>query len=147
MPAKGFRAPPPPGRFLRFERESLGCERNHDGCDRTQIRHLELSAGKYPVEHRGGVKSLLGIGKRFSEEQITGALKEAEAGLPVAEPLRKHGIAQGTLCRWKAKHGGLEVNEASRLRGSEEENRRLERPVADPALAIRMPKDACSEKW
>ncbi len=86
-------------------------------------------------------------GKRFSEEQITGALKEAEAGLPVAEPLRKHGIAEGTLCRWKAKHGGLEVNEASRLRGSEEENRRLERPVADQALAIRMPKDACSEKW
>ena len=49
-------------------------------------------------------------GKRFREEQIIGVLKEAEAGVPVPELLRKH----GTLYRWKAKYGGLDVSEARR---------------------------------
>ena len=86
-------------------------------------------------------------GKRFSEEQIIGVLQEAEAGLPVPELLRKHGIAQGTLYRWKAKYGGLEVSEAKRLRALEEENRRLKRLVADQALDIQMLKEVASKKW
>ena len=60
-------------------------------------------------------------GKRFSEEQIIGILKEAEDGVPVPELLRKHGIAQGTFYRWKAKYGGLELSEAKRLKQLEEE--------------------------
>ncbi len=70
-------------------------------------------------------------GKQFSEEQIIGVLKEAEAGMPMPEVLRKHGIAQGTFYRWKAKYGGMEISEAKRLKGLEEENRRLKRLVAD----------------
>lgn len=53
-------------------------------------------------------------GKRSNEDQIIGILKEAEAGLGVSDLLRKHGISQGTLYRWKAKYGGLEVSEAHR---------------------------------
>ena len=86
-------------------------------------------------------------GKRFSEEQIIGVLKEAESGIPVAELLRKHGLCQGTLYRWKAKYGGLDVSEARRLRSLEEENRRLKRLVADQALDIQMLKEVASKKW
>ncbi len=84
---------------------------------------------------------------RFKEEQIIGSLKEAEAGKEVAELLRKHGISQGIFCRWKSKYGGMEVNEARRLRELEEENRRLKRLVADQALDIQILKDANSKKW
>ena len=86
-------------------------------------------------------------GKRFSEEQIIGILKEAEGGVPVADLLRKHGIVQGTFYRWKAKYGGLELSEAKRLKQLEEENRRLKRLVADQALDIQILKDVNSKNW
>lgn len=86
-------------------------------------------------------------GKRFTEEQIIGVLKEAESGMPVPELQRKHGIAQGTFYRWKAKYGGMDVSEAKRLKALEEENRRLKRLVADQALDIQMLKDVASKKW
>lgn len=73
-------------------------------------------------------------GKRFSVEQITGALKEYEAGLPAVELCRRLGIASNTLYRWKAKYGGLEASEAKRLRELEDENGRLKRMVADLLL-------------
>ena len=76
-------------------------------------------------------------GKRFTEEQIIGVLKEAEAGLPQPDLLRKHGISQGTFYRWKAKYGGLDVSEA----------RRLKRLVADQALDIQILKDINSKIW
>ena len=85
-------------------------------------------------------------GKRFSEEQIIGILKEAEAGVPVTELTRKHGIADGTFYRWKAKYGGLDVNEAKRLRHLEEENRRLKHLLADAMLDNAVLKDVLSRK-
>jgi len=86
-------------------------------------------------------------GKRFSEEQIIGILKEADAGLAVADLLRKYGIAQGTLYRWKAKYGGMEVSDARRLKGLEEENRRLKKLVADLSLDNQILKEANARKW
>ena len=86
-------------------------------------------------------------GKQFTEEQIIGVLKEADAGMPLPELLRKHGIAQGTFYRWKAKYGGMDVSDAKRLKATEEENRRLKRIVADQALDIQMLKDVLSKKW
>lgn len=83
-------------------------------------------------------------GKRFSEEQIIGILKEAEAGIPLADLTRKHGIAEGTYYRWKAKYGGLDVSEAKRLRHLEEENRRLKHLLADAMLDNAVLKDAIS---
>ena len=73
---------------------------------------------------------------RFSEEQIVGVLKEAEAGVPVKDLCRRMGISDATFYHWKAKYGGLEVSEARRLRQLEEENGRLKRIVAHQALDI-----------
>ncbi len=64
---------------------------------------------------------------RFSEEQIVGVLKEAESGVPVAELCRRLGVSDATFYHWKAKYGGLEANEARRLRALEEENSRLKK--------------------
>ena len=86
-------------------------------------------------------------GKRFSEEQIIGILKDADGGTPISDLLRKHGIVQGTFYRWKAKYGGLELSEAKRLKQLEEENRRLKRLVADQALDIQILKDVNSKNW
>lgn len=72
--------------------------------------------------------------KRFTEEQIIGVLKEAEAGLPIKELVRKHGVAMQTYYAWKRKYGGMEVSEAKRLRDIERENTRLKRLVADLSL-------------
>lgn len=86
-------------------------------------------------------------GKRFSEEQIIGALKEAEAGLPVAELCRKYGVHQTTFYNWKARFGGLTVSEARRLRTLEDENRRLKHIVADQTLDIQALKAVVSKNF
>jgi len=83
-------------------------------------------------------------GKRFSEDRIIGVLKEAEAGVPLAELTRKHGIAEGTFYRWKAKYGGLELGEARRLKALETENQRLKHLLADAMLDNAVLKDALS---
>jgi putative transposase len=71
-------------------------------------------------------------------------LKEAEAGMAVADLTRKHGIAEGTFYRWKAKYGGMEVSDAKRLKALEEENRRLKHLLADAMLDNAVLKDALS---
>ncbi len=72
--------------------------------------------------------------KRFTEEQIIGMLKEAEAGLPIKELVRKYGVTEQTYYRWKSKFGGMEINDAKKLKALEDENRRLKHLVADLTL-------------
>lgn len=72
--------------------------------------------------------------KRHTEEQIIRVLKESEAGAKTDELCRRHGISQQTFYKWKSKFGGMEVSEARRLRGLEDENRRLKQIVADLTL-------------
>lgn len=64
---------------------------------------------------------------RFSEEQIIGILKQVEAGRSVAEVCREHGVGESTYYKWKSRYGGMDVNEARRLRSMEDENARLKR--------------------
>ena len=78
---------------------------------------------------------------RFSEAQIIGILKEAEAGVKVADLCRQNGISDATFYNWRSKFGGMSVSEAARLRQLEAENASLKKIVADQALDIRMLKD------
>jgi len=84
---------------------------------------------------------------RFTEAQIIAILKEAEGGVKVADLSRQHGISAQTIYNWRAKYGGLEVNEAKRLRELEDENRRLKQMVADLSLDKEALKSALSKKW
>ena len=84
---------------------------------------------------------------RFTEEQIIGVLREAEAGAKTGDLARKHGVSEATLYNWKAKYGGLEVSEAKRLRALEDENGRLKRLLADAMLDNAGLKDLLSKKW
>jgi putative transposase len=83
---------------------------------------------------------------RFSEEQIIGILKEAEAE-PVKTVCALHNVSQGTYYQWKNKYGGMEVEEARRLRALEDENARLKRVVADQAVQIQILKEVNAKKW
>ncbi len=85
--------------------------------------------------------------KRFTEEQIIGALGRMSSGLTAKELSRELGVSQQTLYHWKKKFGGMDVSEARRLRSLELENSRLKRLVADQALDIVMLKDVNSKKW
>lgn len=85
--------------------------------------------------------------KRFTEEQIIGILKEAEAGMKVAEVCRKHGISDATYYNWKSKFGGMSVSEAQRLKALEMENSKLKRLLADAYLDISALKDVVGRKW
>ena len=84
---------------------------------------------------------------RFSEEQIIRILKEQEGGARTADVCRRHGIAESTFYKWKAKYGGMEVSDARRLKTLEDENRRLKSLLADAHLDIAMLKDVASKKW
>ena len=84
--------------------------------------------------------------KQFSEEQIIGILKEAEAGAVVTELCRRHGMSSATFYAWKARSGGMEVPDAKWLRTLEEESVRLKRLLADTMLDNACLKDLLSKK-
>lgn len=83
---------------------------------------------------------------RFTEEQIIGVLKEAEAGMKVKELCRKHGISDATFYIWRSKYGGLDVSEARKLRQLETENVRLKHLLADTMLDNKVLKDLLGKK-
>jgi putative transposase len=84
---------------------------------------------------------------QFSEEQIIGILREGEGDTPVKAVCARHNLSEATFYRWRAKYGGMEVNEARRLRSLEEENSRLKRLVADQAVQIQILKEVNAKKW
>jgi len=85
--------------------------------------------------------------KRFSEEQIIGILKQAQAGMKIVDLCRQHGISDATFYNWRSKYGGMEVSEAKRLKALENENRQLKHLLAEAMLENRAIKDVLSKKW
>jgi putative transposase len=86
-------------------------------------------------------------GKRYSEEQIIGILREVEGGTSVAEVCRRHNVSAWSISRWRRKYAGLDVPEAKRLKALEAENARLKRIVANQAIDMEILKEAASKKW
>ena len=84
---------------------------------------------------------------RFSEEQIIGILKKAEAAGDIGEVCKEHNVTVQTFYRWRRKYGGMEVSEAKKLRDLEKENTELKKMVAELSLDNRMLKDVNSKKW
>ncbi|CAN5464829.1 hypothetical protein BH18VER2_BH18VER2_08050 [soil metagenome] len=84
---------------------------------------------------------------RFNEEQKIGILREVQAGGTVKAVCAAHNIGEQTYYGWKRKYGGMEVSEARRLRGLEEECGRLKRLVADQAVQIQILKEVNAKKW
>ena len=84
---------------------------------------------------------------RFSEEQIIGILKQAQAGMKIVDLCRTHGISDVTFYKWRSKYGELEVSDAKRLRALEAENRKLKQLLADTMLENHAIKDVLSKKF
>jgi len=85
--------------------------------------------------------------RRFTEEQIIGILKQAQAGMKIVDLCRTHGISDATFYNWRTKYGGMEVSDAKRLKQIEDENKKLKQILADTMLENRAIKDVLSKKW
>ena len=84
--------------------------------------------------------------KRFSEEQIIGFLREAEAGMPVKDLCRRHGFSEGSYYLWRSKFGGMSVSYAKRLKDLEAENARLKKLLAEQVFENDVIKDVLRKK-
>ena len=84
---------------------------------------------------------------RYTESQIFQILKESEAGVPVPELCRKHGMSSASFYKWRAKYGGMDVSSMKRLKELEEENARLKKMYAEEKLKAEMVAEALEKKW
>lgn len=85
--------------------------------------------------------------KRYTEEQIIGFLKEAEAGVPTKALCRRHGFSEASFYVWRGKFGGLDVSDARRLKVLETENARLKKLLAESILEQEVTQEALRKKW
>ena len=85
--------------------------------------------------------------KRYSEEQIIGFLREAEAGVPVKELCRQHGFSDAAFYLWRTKFGGMDVSDAKKLKALESENARLKKLLAESMLENEITREVLRKKW
>ena len=85
--------------------------------------------------------------KRFTEVQIVGFLREAEAGVTVKDLCRKHGFSEASYYFWRSKFGGMSVSDAKRLKELETENSRLKKLLAESLLENEVTREALRRKW
>jgi len=84
---------------------------------------------------------------RYSNNQILKILKQAEAGIPVPELCREHGMSSATFYKWRAKYGGMDASMMRRLKDLEEENRRLKKMYAEERLKYEIVQEALEKNW
>ena len=85
--------------------------------------------------------------KRYTEEQIIGFLREADAGVPVKDLCRKHDFSEASYYLWRSKFGGMEVSDARRLKALEAENAKLKKLLAETMLENEVAREALRKKW
>jgi putative transposase len=85
--------------------------------------------------------------QKFTETQIVGLLKEAEAGVPVPELCRRYGVGKSTFYKWRSKYGGMDASDVRRLKELEDENSRLKKMFADLSLRHQMLEEIVAKKW
>lgn len=84
---------------------------------------------------------------RFTDGQIVAIIKQAEAGSPVPELCREHGISSATFYKWRSRFGGLDASMVSELKALHEENRRLKKMYAEAQMSADILKEALAKKW
>ena len=84
---------------------------------------------------------------RYSDNQILNILKQSEAGVPVPELCREHGMSSATFYKWRAKYGGMDASLMRRLKDLEEENRRLKKMYAEERLKYEIVQEALEKKF
>lgn len=84
---------------------------------------------------------------RYTDSQIMAILKQAEAGTPVPELCREHGMSSATFYKWRAKYGGMDASMMSRLKELEAENQRLKKMYAEERLKAEIIQEAMAKKW
>src|SRR5688500_14809383 len=85
--------------------------------------------------------------KRFTEAQIVGFLRDADAGIPVKDLCRKHGFSDASYYLWRSKFGGMSVSDAKRLQELQIENTRLKKLPADSLLEDEVTREVLRKKW
>ena len=83
---------------------------------------------------------------RFSEEQIIGFLRQAEAGMPIKELCRNGGFSDATFYKWRAKYGGMDTSIMARMKELEEENRRLKKMYVEEKLKAEIAAEYLAKK-
>jgi len=84
---------------------------------------------------------------KYSDSQILAILKQAEAGAPVPELCREHGMSSATFYKWRSKYGGMDASMMARLKELEDENRRLKKMYAEERLKAEIIQEAMAKKW
>lgn len=84
---------------------------------------------------------------RYSDSQIIAIIKQAEAGTPVPELCREHGMSSASFYKWRSKYGGMDASMMTRLKELEDENRRLKKVYADERLKAEIIQEAMAKKW
>jgi putative transposase len=85
--------------------------------------------------------------QRFSEVQIIGFLREAEAGVAVKDLCRRHGFSEASYYLWRSKFGGRTVSDAKRLKALEQGNARLKKLLAEAVLEQALTQEVLRKKW
>lgn len=84
---------------------------------------------------------------RYTDSQIMAILKQAEAGTPVPQLCREHGMSSATFYKWRSKYGGMDASMVSRLKELEAENQRLKKMYAEAQMSADILKEALTKKW
>jgi len=84
---------------------------------------------------------------RYSDSQIIAIIKQAEAGTPVPELCREHGMSSASFYKWRSKYGGMDTSMIKRMKELEDENKRLKKMYADERLKAEIIQEAMAKKW